>query len=245
MIRPRDTLRYLNERGGRRWWLPALLAVLMAVLPVIVGAPMAAEQAREAVLANQERMAEQQGTELSEEQRAQMEGVVASPLIIVVFPAVAGVLGLVVGWLMWSGVLYLTGMVFGGRSTFGALFRVVVWTWWPYVLRGLLQTAYIAVSRQLILNPGLSGFVSSVSSADEIIVASPNMGQLVLSSLLARVDLFLFWRLALVVVGTVVVMRISWRKAVLIVGLIWLLLTALGVLPALVGGMFSGLMAAG
>jgi hypothetical protein len=71
------------------------------------------------------------------------------------------------------------------------------------------------------------------------------MGQLVLSSLLARVDLFLFWRLALVVVGTVVVMRISWRKAVLIVGLIWLLLTALGVLPALVGGMFSGLMAAG
>lgn len=243
-VRPRRTLTYLDERGGRRWWLPALLAVLMAILPLLVGAPLVAEQAREAMLANQERMTEQ-GMELSEEQRAQMERMATSPLIIVVFPLVGRIIGLVLGWLVWAAALYLAGMVFGGRSTFGALLRMVVWSWWPYVLRGLLQTLYIGLSGQLILHPGLSGLVSSATSAGEMITASPDMGQLVLSSLLAQVDLFLFWRLALLVIGAAVAMRVSWRKALPLVLIVWLLLTALGVLPTLVGGMFSGLMAAG
>jgi hypothetical protein len=188
-------------------------------------------------------MAEQQGMELSEEQRAQMEELVASPLIIIVFPAITTVLGLMIGWLTWSGILYLAGMVLGGRSTFDALFRVVVWTWFPYVLRGLLQTVYILVSGQLIAHPGLSGFVSSAPSASEMVAAPPSLGQLALTSFLAQVDLFLFWRLALMVIGVVVVMRLSWRKAVPIVVGIWLLLTALGLVPTLVGGMFSRMVA--
>jgi hypothetical protein len=240
---PRNTLKYLNESGRFLWWLPALLAVLMTVLPVVAGAPLAAEQAREAIVASQERMAEQPGMELSAEQQAQMEGLVASPLIIVVFPAVGAVVGLVIGWLTWSGILYLAGMVFGGRSTFGALFGAVVWTWLPYAVRGLLQTAYVLVNGQLITNPGLSGLVSGARSVEEMVAAPPSLGQLALTSLLAQVDLFLFWRLTLLAVGVVVVMRLPWRKAVPIVVGIWLLLTALGLVPTLVGGLFSGLVA--
>jgi hypothetical protein len=243
IVRPRKTLRYLNERGGSLWWLPALLAALMTVLPVVAGAPLAAEQAREAIVASQERMAEQQGMELSEEQQAQMEGLVASPLIIVVFPAIGAVLGVAIGWLTWSGILYLAGMAFGGRSTFGALLGVVVWTWLPYALRGLLQTAYILISGQLITHPGLSGLVSSAPSVEEMIAAPPSLGQLALTSFLTQVDLFLFWRLALMAVGVVVVMRLPWRKAVPIVVGVWLLLTALGLVPTLIGGMFSGMVA--
>jgi len=240
---PRNTLTYLSERAKPRWWLPALLAVLMTVLPVVAGAPLTAEQAREAVLASQERIAEQQGMELSEEQRAQMEGMVASPLLIIVFPAIGAVVGLTIGWLTWSGSLYLAGMVFGGRSTFGALFRMVVWTWWPYVLRGLLQTGFILGTGQLITNPGLSGFVSQAPSVEEMMAAPPSLGQLALSAFLAQIDLFLLWRLALLVVGVGVVMRLRRRKATAIVLGIWLLLTGLGLLPTVVGGLFSGMVA--
>jgi hypothetical protein len=240
---PRNTLKYLNESAKPRWWLPALLAVLMAVLPVVAGAPLTAEQAREAVLASQERIAEQQGTELSEEQRAQMEGMVASPLLIIVFPAIGALVGLVIGWITWSGSLYLAGMVFGGRSTFGALFRMVVWTWLPYALRGLLQTGYILGTEQLITNPGLSGFVSRAPSVEEMLATPPSLGQLALSAFLAQIDLFLLWRLALMVVGVGVVMQLRRRKAIAIVLGIWLLLTGLGLLPTLVGGLFSGMVA--
>ncbi|HDQ73935.1 MAG TPA: YIP1 family protein [Chloroflexi bacterium] len=243
-VRPRNTLQYLNEKGGRLWWLPALLAVLMAVLPIVVGSPIVAEQAREVFLANQEQMAEQ-GMVFSEEQLAQMENIATSPLINLLFPIVASVLGLVIAWLIWSGLLYLAGMVFGGRSTFGDLFRMTVWAWWPFVWRGLFQTVYILVSGQLILHPGLSGLVSGAPSASEMVTFSPGLGQLALIAFLAQVDLFLFWRLALLAVGVIVVMRLSWRKAALIVLGIWLLLTALGLIPTLIGGMFARMMAGG
>ena len=243
LARPRDTLRHLKEGSSFRWWLPALVAVLMAVLPVAAGAPLTAEQARDAVLASQERMAEQQGAELSEEQRAQMESLVASPLIVVVFPAVAAVVGLLIGWIVWSGSLYLVGMVVGGRSTFGALFGMVVWTWLPYTVRGALQALFILLSGQLITQPGLSGLVSAPSSVEEVMAAPPSLGQLALSSFLGRIDLFLIWRLVLLVTGVTVVMRLRPRKGLLIIVGLWLLLTALGLIPTLVGGMFSGMVA--
>jgi len=241
LARPRGTLKHMKDRATFSWWLPALLVVLMTVLPVAAGAPLTAEQAREAVLTSQERMAEQQGTELSEEQQAQMERLVASPLIVVVFPAVAAVVGLLIGWVVWTGSLYLAGMVVGGRGVFGDLFGMVIWTWLPYAVRGMLQAFYILVTGQLITNPGLSGFVLSSSSVEQMMAAPPSLGELALSSLLSRIDLFLFWRMGLLTVGVAIVMQLRWRKALVIVVGLWMLLTALGLIPTLVGGMFSGM----
>jgi len=67
----------------------------------------------------------------------------------------------------------------------------------------------------------------------------PSTGQIAASSLLSHIDLFLFWNLALLVIGTVVVSRISGRKATAIVLGIWVVLTLLGLLPALVGLLVS------
>ena len=123
-----------------------------------------AKETREAVKATQEQMGERAGSGMSADQEAQMDqamSIAASPLITVVFPSVAKVLGLVVGWLAWAGALYLAGTAMGGRSTFGQMFRTVMWTWIPFALRGLLQTVYILTSGQAISNPGLSGFVRS------------------------------------------------------------------------------------
>jgi len=239
LARPRATFQRLNENGRRAWWLPALLAVLAVILPILVGSPLRTQMAREAVASVQTQM----GETLSPEQREQMEQaqqIAASSLIITVFPSITGVLGLVVGWLVWAGALYLVGMVAGGHASFGALFRVVVWTWIPYALRGFLQTLYILFTGQLIAHPGLSGLVAGEQTVEKMLTAPPTTGQMVASALLARIDLFLFWNLALLVVGTMVVTRLSARKATALVLGIWLLLTLMSLIPTLIGGLALG-----
>lgn len=242
IVRPRATLEYLRDRGGKTWWLPALLAAAMIILPVVVAAPITARVARESFLAAQEQMGEQRDTEMSEEDRAQMEqamSITASPLITVVFPALSGVIGQIVGWLAWAGALYLAGLALGGRSTFGQMLRMVLWAWLPYVLRGLLQTVYILASGQLIAHPGLSGLVQGATSVEEMVLAPPSPAQTVLVAFLSRMDLFLVWNLVLLVIGVMVVTRLPRRKAVLLTLGVWVLLTALGLAPALIGGLFA------
>ncbi len=242
IVKPRATLEYLSERGGRAWWLPALLAVLLAILPTVVAAPITAQQSREAVAAAQEQWGEQRGMEMSAEEQAQMEqamAITSSPLLTVVFPAVGGVVVMAGGWLVWAGALYLTGLALGGRSTFGQMFRMVMWAWLPYALRGLFQTVYILASGQIIANPGLSGLVQETRPISEIVAAPPSMGQTVLVAFLSRIDLFLVWNFILLVIGVTVTTRLSRRKATLVTLGVWLLLTALSLLPALVGGLFT------
>jgi hypothetical protein len=130
-------------------------------------------------------------------------------------------------------------MVLGGRSTFGQMFPVVVWAWLPYALRGLLQTVYVLASGQLIANPGLSGLVQNEQAISEMVVAPPGAGQTLLVAFLSRIDLFLMWNLILLMIGVGVTTRLSRRRSVLVTLGVWVLLTALGLLPALIGGLFA------
>ena len=239
IVRPRATLSHLCEHEVRTWWVPALLAVLLFVLPILVSAPISMEQAREALLVTQEQLEERQGMELSAEQRAQMESMATSPLLIVVFPSVLRAVGQIVSWLAWAGALYLAGIALGGRSTFSQMFRVVVWTWIPYILRGALQTIYILLSAQLIANPGLSGLVQDSRPIAEVVAAPPSLSQILIVALLSKVDIFLFWNLILLVIGVRVVTRLPWRKAILATLGVWILLMALSLIPTLVSGLFA------
>ncbi|MEA3375750.1 MAG: Yip1 family protein [Chloroflexota bacterium] len=238
IVRPRTTLEAISQEGRRAWWLPALLAVVLVALPVVAQAPITAQQSREAMSTVQEQFAEGASPEELEQMERSMS-VVASPLITVVFPAVAAAAGRVVSWLVWAGALYLAGMVLGGRSTFGQMFRMVVWIWIPHALRDLLQAIYIWLSGQPILNPGLSGLVRTGQSVTEMITAPPGLGQRILSSVLSRVDLFLVWHLVLLVIGVGVTMRLARRKAVLVALGVWILLTGLSLIPVLVGAAFT------
>jgi hypothetical protein len=239
IVRPRATLEYLREHSTRAWWAAAVLAVVLAAAPIVVAGPITARETRAAILAGQEEIAEQRGRALTDEQRNQMVAYGASSLIITVFPAAAGVALLVVGWLAWSGGLYLAAMALGGRSTFRAVFRMVVWTWVPFILRGLLQTVYIGASGQTIAHAGLSGFVQGAPVAGELIAAPLSLGGVVQMGFLSRVDLFMLWNLILLIVGVRVMTRLSRRKTLLITLVVWLLLTALSVAPSIVTGYFA------
>jgi hypothetical protein len=239
IARPRATLMYVSERGRRTWWLPALLIVLLLAAPIVVSGPIRTRQMREEMRAAQEEMAERIGQQLSEEELERAQSITASPMITVVFPTVSRVAGQAAGWLIWAAVLYLASMALGGRSSFGQMFPVTVWSRLPYALRGLLQTIYILVSGQVIENPGLSGLAQPAPSAAEIIATPPSTTERLLAAFLSHIDLFLIWHLILLVMAVAVASRLSRRKSALITLGMWIILTALSLVPTLAGGFFA------
>ncbi len=239
VARPRRALTLIGERRRRSWWLPALLILLLATAPVVASGPIRTRQVREEMRAAQEEMADRMGDQLSEEDLERAQSITASPMITVVFPAVSRAVGQVAGWLIWAAALYLASMALGGRSSFGQIFPVTVWAGLPYALRGLIQTVYVLASGQLIANPGLSGLVRSDRPAADMIASPPGTGERLLSALLGRVDLFTIWHLILLMVAVAAVTHLARRKSVLVTLGVWVLLTALSLIPTLIGGFFT------
>jgi hypothetical protein len=236
---PRSTLTYVSERGRRTWWLPALLILLLTIAFVAASGPIRTRQARQEMRAAQEEMAKRLGQELSEEELERAQSITASPMITVVFPTAASAVGRVAGWLIWAGALYLASIALGGRGNFGQMFPVTVWSGLPYALRSLVQTIYVLVSSHLIENQGLSGLVQQDLSAADAIASPPTTGQMLLSAFLARVDLYLVWHLVLLVIAVAAATRLSRRKSALVTLGVWILLTALSLVPTLIGGLFT------
>jgi hypothetical protein len=95
------------------------------------------------------------------------------------------------------------------------------------------------VSGQLIVHPGLSGLVQNEAAVRETALAAPSTDQIVLTAFLSRIDLFLVWTLILLVIGVEVTTHLSRRKAALVTMGVWVVLTGLGLVPALLGGLFA------
>jgi hypothetical protein len=223
--RPAVTMSYVGKKPGWAWLTPALLVLVGLAVFSVVTAPYTSELAL--------RQAQQQMASLppqqAEQAAAQIENF-TSPPVIAAFSIVGGLITLAVIWLLGAGVLYFLGLVAGGEANFAQSFVILVWSWLPYALRNLVMAAYVAYSGKL-LNPGLSSLVATGDQAKD----TANW----LYGLLSQVDLFYLWHLILVVVGLAAVGRLSKTKAT-IVGLIYLAVTtALSLVPALLGSMFS------
>jgi len=241
--RPRRAFEMLRETPSRAWLWMAALALAAALLPILVSAPISTRLARESMQQQIETM-RSSNPEMTPEQEAQILDMAANPLFTMVLPAAGGVLFTVLGWLVWSGALHLLSTMLGGGETFGQMWRMVIWSQIPLALRGLLQSAYIGATGNLIAHPGLSGLVSSAPSAEEAVreflTTPPSTGQMLLQALLGKIDLFVFWHLALLGIGVAATARLSGRKAALAVGLTWLVLTALSLAPVLVSASMAG-----
>ena len=231
--RPVQAMAHVHAQRG--WGAIAVLVTLLAALPVVAAAPLASSQAQELMRQALESQPGGMG-QLSPEMEQQALASGANPLLITVLPALQRVASVWIGWLLWAGGLSLLSAMTGGKTSFRPLWPVVVWAWLPYALRGLLQSAFILVTGTLIANPGLSGLVLPQETATGLLAAPPGPGVLALKSFLTQIDLFLFWNLALLVIGLVVASRLTRRKAMLAVLGLWLVLTLIGLVPAVISG---------
>lgn len=220
LVKPRATFATL-QGNGRSWIIIALLGMIFVTLPLIASSPITTQQTRELM---QEQFENQPGFGAGGVDVEQAATFATSPIITIVVPAVFSAFGRAIGWLVWGGALYLLASMVGGRSRFIQVLKVVIWAWLPYGLRSIVQAIYITVSQKLIAHPGLSGFAGApVPDLSDPFSTMPSMGTAVLQTFLGQIDIYLFWNLALLVIGITAVTQLSRRKSIGLVLIVWVL----------------------
>lgn len=187
-IRPRRTLEALRAHEGAFWLVPLVVLSLVMLLSVLMSAPARQSQSQtpgELPPDFQYWLPEQQQQYL--EAQAQR----SNPLFTYVFPALAGLLGIWLPWLILSSLLHLVLTLAGSRANSSATFNLVAWCSLPLGLRFLVQGIAALATRQVIADPGLAGFIASDARGFALF----------LRAVLAQVDLYWLWMVFLLLLG--------------------------------------------
>jgi hypothetical protein len=242
IVRPRKTLQALDRGARTWWWVPLVLTVIVIAATTYTYAFAFAQ-----VMYHQQ-------VDLYEQTSAQDRGFMPEPEFRMT-PAVSllirgggKVLWTAVTWLAWAGTLTLAAGLFDAPTlSFGRGLAWFAWSCVPLVVRGLVQSVYMAVTRTPIYNSGLSGLIIDQAPAPMVMgpqrrmPAIPTQGEVALASVLGSVDLFMVWNLLLLVAALVVCAQWRRSRAILTVIGIALLMAALGAGLAMLGGSFGRL----
>jgi hypothetical protein len=135
-------------------------------------------------------------------------------------------------WALLGALINLLSLAFGGHGNSLMAMNIAAWASIPLGVRSLMQLVYYLATGNGIAEPGLSGFAPT---------ANGNTGLAFLQHLLSRVDIYLFWEIALLAVGVGIwgglARKKSWAIAILAVGLILILQSLLGLGLEALGGL--------
>lgn len=218
--RPATALAEIAAYPRWRWVLPVILLVGAMIASIVLTGPLTVEQTQQAVQQQLATLPAEQA-EMARAQIARLQ----QPQVLLATAIGTGLIGLLLSWLVASAILYFSVLIAGGDVSFTGLFATLPWIWLPFALRDVVQTGYILYKNELIANPGLSYFVSTGKLVEDA-------GNL-LYNVLARVDLFTLWHLALVFVVLWVLPRFSKGKAFVLVLVYAALSLGLRLAPAL------------
>ncbi len=235
---PYKTLGMLSQDQRKIWLIPALLAIIV----------LTASAGLSSMTATNQMMTPTDPTMMSKEGMVYQEGggapggmgsATGALGAIAIGSAIIGKLfETALGWLIWAGALYLVSVFLGRSSTFPQMFRLTVWAWIPFIIRGLLQIAYILIAGKALGEAGLSGLVlDREAQALAMIPASP--GQLALASILGNIDLFIIWNTLLLGLGLAAATKLTPKKALIAALCIWTLFALLSIIPGQIGGIFT------
>ncbi len=220
LFKPRSTFTEIAQQNGAVWFLPMLILSLTSVAEVLASGWLK----RIAALAGQVTLPPDFEFLAPEQQAQIMQAIEASsgPVFMYVFPTLAVLAKIWLGWLLVGGLIHLTLTLLGGRGHTRSTMNVVAWASLPFAVRAVVRAIALVGTRQLIANPGLSGF-------------APTDGldmSLYLIALLSLVDVYLFWHLALLAIGSRTVSNLTGGKAWSGILFTMLILTALQALIA-------------
>lgn len=230
LVRPRRAFESITAQTRGVWLTALLLLSVTTVLRVIVAG----------VVGQADPMAGQVDLPpdfqyYSPEQQAQfMQAAQATsgPVFVYVLPAIGGLLGVWLGWLIVSSITHLVLTLQGGRATTMTTANIVAWAGLPFAVRDVVRVVAMLVSNRLISSPGVSGFIAADATGF----------MLFLGGLLALLDVYVIWHVALIVTGVRAAdasfSRIrAWISVVLTILLIMALQALLGFLGAQISGL--------
>jgi len=200
--KPRRIFESLTSSTQRYWLVPMLILTITMLGNVMITGWL---KQQSAVIGEESLPLDFQY--YSPEQQAQyMQAmqVTQGPVFVYVLPGMASLLGLWFSWLIIGGVLHLTTTLFGGRGDMATSLNITAWSSMPMALRDVIRIIAMLVSRQLISNPGLSGFAPVTESGWSVF----------LSQILGQIDIYLIWVACLIVLGVRMTTNLSPGKAI-------------------------------
>lgn len=229
IFRPRRALAAITAAESPVWQAPVAILLLGALVRTLVDGSV-----RQALAQMQGPVLPQGFEYYTPEQQAQfMQALQATsgPVFVYVLPAVLSLLGVLLGWLLISGVLYLLLTLAGDRRSAVQTRNLVAWALLPFIFRDLLRIGALWTSGQPLTYLGLSGFAPPPDAN----------GAIFLGALLAAVDIYLLWHAGLLVAGVHAGGALSRRKGWLVVVATLLSLYLLRAVPAVIAAQFSDL----
>lgn len=229
LLRPRQAFGAVVAEAGATWVAPLAILTALAILQVLVAAPLT-----QAAAANEPTALPPDYQYYTPEQQAQFEQAMAAtsgPVFVYVFPVALALARVLLGWVIISVALHLVLTLFGSRGTTGSVMSVVAWAGLPFAVRDLVRIAFMLTADQLIRHPGLSGFVAGDAGG----------GAFFLAGALKSVDLYWIWHTALLALGVHMRDDVSPLKVWASVLLVQLSALALRGLSGVLMGQLSGL----
>jgi hypothetical protein len=168
------------------------------------------------------------------EQQAQfMQAMTATsgPVFTYLLPAITAVIGIYLGWIVLGWLLHLVLTLFGGRGTSSQALNITAWAMLPFAIREIIRIVAMWGGGQLLENVGLSGFAP----------AGEGIGAILLFAFLAAIDLYFFWQIILLIIGSGLIANISRGKTVVSVIIVTLIMLAIRLAPALPAAQLSDL----
>ena len=207
-LRPGRTLRAVAAGPKWLWVLPLLLAVALTLARVFAAAPGLAEEQRARTQAQIEAQFQDMPQEvidtLPEEATTVPE---PSPVLTVGLPRVAGLGGILLGWLVRAALLHVGSLALGGRQSFGQIYRTSAWASFPLILRDAVQALAMGVTGQVVKGSGLSGLLTSTDTAGVTLPAI----------VLGRIDVYAIWYVLLLVIALGAASKLTRGKAAAVV----------------------------
>jgi hypothetical protein len=227
LYRPRRTINQIVQHDTAVWLAPLLLITVFALLMVVAGGPI-----RQASSQNQATMPPDYEYYPPEWQQQYQEGfaVRQGVVFIYVFPALGILAQVWLGWFLVGSLLHLGLTLAGSRNSNTSMLNLIAWASIPFIFRYIVQAIALLITKNAIVNPGLSGFVSM----------GQNGFSLFSRSLLSLVDIYLIWYFVLLLIGVVVLAKISRVKAIIVTLVISLVLLAVQALPGFLMTLFGG-----
>lgn len=189
---PRTTLAAVLASPRWKWLLPAILCLGATAFLLLVSAEELSRQAGQQQAAAMQALEDQlQGmSEAQREQMRQQMTTFTSPMFLGLTSFAVSAIGLLIGWLLGAGILFMGLSISGDEIKLAPLVAAISWTWLPFAVRDLVSAGWTLATGAVRVNPGLSYFVATGDSLAD--ARNP------LWLLASQVDLFWLWHLALI-----------------------------------------------
>lgn len=159
----------------------------------------------------------------------------SSPIFMILFPSLFGILGYLVFSMLMASILYLALTLAGSRASRMKIGNLVAWAMVPFGLRELVKFFVVGGSRSLVEKPGLTNLVDAEAKGFSAY----------LRGILGNIDIYWVFFLALLIIGALLLSGLKKNKAIITTIIAVLIMLLLQGIPNLLSSLLSGLSAGG